>query len=165
MFQLFPLVQFLPVPSCFVPYITSNFSLFIHHFSSCFDSLWLFVPFPLPPPGKILFRRSHVRDVAMKRLRFIDDYCRVKSSRCKPPHSCSEAFPDRIRVQTFLPRVMKKHQKYSLNTFSLFTQSSTYLESGSKWCMVVNIFCKYKSERSHLHLGLFPFTLIPLTKI
>lgn len=30
------------------------------------------------PPGKILFRRSHVRDVAMKRLRFIDDYCRVR---------------------------------------------------------------------------------------
>ncbi|CAG06174.1 unnamed protein product [Tetraodon nigroviridis] len=29
-------------------------------------------------PGKILFRRSHVRDVAMKRLRFIDDYCRVR---------------------------------------------------------------------------------------
>lgn len=28
--------------------------------------------------GKILFRRSHVRDVAMKRLRFIDDYCRVR---------------------------------------------------------------------------------------
>ncbi|XP_042340702.1 SH3 and PX domain-containing protein 2A isoform X4 [Plectropomus leopardus] len=28
-------------------------------------------------PGKILFRRSHVRDVAMKRLRFIDDYCRA----------------------------------------------------------------------------------------
>ncbi|KAM7393576.1 hypothetical protein PAMP_020436 [Pampus punctatissimus] len=27
--------------------------------------------------GKILFRRSHVRDVAMKRLRFIDDYCRA----------------------------------------------------------------------------------------
>uniref|UniRef100_A0A672MYG3 SH3 and PX domains 2Aa n=1 Tax=Sinocyclocheilus grahami TaxID=75366 RepID=A0A672MYG3_SINGR len=31
-------------------------------------------------PGKILFRRSHVRDVAMKRLRFIDDYCRVSLS-------------------------------------------------------------------------------------
>ncbi|XP_042159601.1 SH3 and PX domain-containing protein 2A-like isoform X2 [Oncorhynchus tshawytscha] len=30
-------------------------------------------------PGKILFRRSHVRDVAMKRLRFIDDYCRLQS--------------------------------------------------------------------------------------
>ncbi|KTG29273.1 hypothetical protein cypCar_00016564, partial [Cyprinus carpio] len=26
---------------------------------------------------KILFRRSHVRDVALKRLRFIDDYCRA----------------------------------------------------------------------------------------
>ncbi|XP_048842955.1 SH3 and PX domain-containing protein 2A isoform X2 [Brienomyrus brachyistius] len=28
-------------------------------------------------PGKILFRRSHVRDVAIRRLRFIDDYCRA----------------------------------------------------------------------------------------
>ncbi|XP_051883219.1 SH3 and PX domain-containing protein 2A isoform X2 [Pristis pectinata] len=28
-------------------------------------------------PGKILFRRSHVRDVAMKRLRPIDEYCRA----------------------------------------------------------------------------------------
>ncbi|XP_067858036.1 SH3 and PX domain-containing protein 2A isoform X2 [Heptranchias perlo] len=28
-------------------------------------------------PGKILFRRSHVRDVAMKRLRPIDEYCRT----------------------------------------------------------------------------------------
>ncbi|TNN77867.1 SH3 and PX domain-containing protein 2A [Liparis tanakae] len=37
------------------------------------------LPFPLPYPTvrKILFRRSHVRDVAMKRLRFIDDYCRA----------------------------------------------------------------------------------------
>lgn len=38
-----------------------------------------------PPPGKILFRRSHVRDVAMKRLRFIDDYCRVKRPFCQHP--------------------------------------------------------------------------------
>ncbi|XP_061083770.1 SH3 and PX domain-containing protein 2A-like isoform X2 [Conger conger] len=28
-------------------------------------------------PGKVLFRRSHVRDVAMKRLRHLDDYCRA----------------------------------------------------------------------------------------
>ncbi|KFQ39563.1 SH3 and PX domain-containing protein 2A, partial [Phaethon lepturus] len=27
-------------------------------------------------PGKILFRRSHVRDVAVKRLKPIDEYCR-----------------------------------------------------------------------------------------
>uniref|UniRef100_A0A3B4AKJ6 SH3 and PX domains 2Aa n=1 Tax=Periophthalmus magnuspinnatus TaxID=409849 RepID=A0A3B4AKJ6_9GOBI len=31
----------------------------------------------IPFLPKILFRRSHVRDVAMKRLRFIDDYCRA----------------------------------------------------------------------------------------
>jgi len=30
-------------------------------------------------PGKILFRRSHIRDVAMKRLRPIDEYCRVRT--------------------------------------------------------------------------------------
>lgn len=33
-------------------------------------------------PGKVLFRRSHVRDVAMKRLRHLDDYCRVQRSPC-----------------------------------------------------------------------------------
>ncbi|KAK2098951.1 hypothetical protein P7K49_024402 [Saguinus oedipus] len=27
-------------------------------------------------PGKILFRRSHIRDVAVKRLKPIDEYCR-----------------------------------------------------------------------------------------
>ncbi|MGH0132953.1 UNVERIFIED_CONTAM: hypothetical protein FKN15_051171 [Acipenser sinensis] len=27
-------------------------------------------------PGKILFRRSHVRDVAIKRLKPIEEYCR-----------------------------------------------------------------------------------------
>ncbi|KFP19789.1 SH3 and PX domain-containing protein 2A, partial [Egretta garzetta] len=30
-------------------------------------------------PGKILFRRSHVRDVAVKRLKPIDEYCRVRA--------------------------------------------------------------------------------------
>lgn len=29
-------------------------------------------------PGKILFRRSHIRDVAVKRLKPIDEYCRVR---------------------------------------------------------------------------------------
>lgn len=31
----------------------------------------------LSVPGKILFRRSHIRDVAVKRLKPIDEYCRV----------------------------------------------------------------------------------------
>uniref|UniRef100_A0A4W5QGW7 PX domain-containing protein n=1 Tax=Hucho hucho TaxID=62062 RepID=A0A4W5QGW7_9TELE len=38
-------------------------------------------------PGKILFRRSHVRDVAMKRLRFIDDYCRVSEEALLSKHT------------------------------------------------------------------------------
>uniref|UniRef100_A0A3Q0S7E3 SH3 and PX domain-containing protein 2A n=1 Tax=Amphilophus citrinellus TaxID=61819 RepID=A0A3Q0S7E3_AMPCI len=42
-------------------------------------------------PGKILFRRSHVRDVAMKRLRFIDDYCRVKRPHSKHPSGSPQA--------------------------------------------------------------------------
>ncbi|XP_060624307.1 SH3 and PX domain-containing protein 2A isoform X2 [Anolis sagrei] len=43
-------------------------------------------------PGKILFRRSHIRDVAVKRLRPIDDYCRALVR--LPPHisQCDEVF-------------------------------------------------------------------------
>nr|XP_028586201.1 SH3 and PX domain-containing protein 2A isoform X4 [Podarcis muralis] len=43
-------------------------------------------------PGKILFRRSHIRDVAVKRLRPIDDYCRALVK--LPPHisQCDEVF-------------------------------------------------------------------------
>lgn len=32
-------------------------------------------------PGKILFRRSHIRDVAVRRLKPIDEYCRVSLCR------------------------------------------------------------------------------------
>lgn len=43
-------------------------------------------------PGKILFRRSHIRDVAVKRLRPIDEYCRALVR--LPPHisQCDEVF-------------------------------------------------------------------------
>uniref|UniRef100_A0A6J0T804 SH3 and PX domain-containing protein 2A isoform X3 n=1 Tax=Pogona vitticeps TaxID=103695 RepID=A0A6J0T804_9SAUR len=43
-------------------------------------------------PGKILFRRSHIRDVAVKRLRPIDEYCRALVK--LPPHisQCDEVF-------------------------------------------------------------------------
>lgn len=37
--------------------------------------------------GKILFRRSHIRDVAVKRLIPIDEYCKV-SRACQLPVSC-----------------------------------------------------------------------------
>lgn len=62
---------------------TSLFSIFLytcHHRSSVFlhTLMFTYLFFLFLSSGKILFRRSHVRDVAMKRLRFIDDYCRVK---------------------------------------------------------------------------------------
>ncbi|XP_063100712.1 SH3 and PX domain-containing protein 2A isoform X3 [Cavia porcellus] len=43
-------------------------------------------------PGKILFRRSHIRDVAVKRLKPIDEYCRALIR--LPPHisQCDEVF-------------------------------------------------------------------------
>ncbi|XP_025019185.1 SH3 and PX domain-containing protein 2A isoform X1 [Python bivittatus] len=43
-------------------------------------------------PGKILFRRSHIRDVAVKRLKPIDEYCRALVK--LPPHisQCDEVF-------------------------------------------------------------------------
>ncbi|KAA8583701.1 hypothetical protein FQN60_014909, partial [Etheostoma spectabile] len=28
-------------------------------------------------PGKVLFRRSHIRDVAIKRLKHLDNYCKA----------------------------------------------------------------------------------------
>ncbi|KAF7253925.1 SH3 and PX domain-containing protein 2A, partial [Varanus komodoensis] len=54
-------------------------------------------------PGKILFRRSHIRDVAVKRLKPIDEYCRghfliyvsLQQALVKlPPHisQCDEVF-------------------------------------------------------------------------
>ncbi|XP_028937188.1 SH3 and PX domain-containing protein 2A isoform X2 [Ornithorhynchus anatinus] len=43
-------------------------------------------------PGKILFRRSHIRDVAVKRLKPIDEYCRALVR--LPPHisQCDDVF-------------------------------------------------------------------------
>ncbi|XP_041424600.1 SH3 and PX domain-containing protein 2A isoform X5 [Xenopus laevis] len=51
-------------------------------------------------PGKILFRRSHIRDVAVKRLKPIDEYCRAlvklpaHISRCEEVLRFFEARPD-----------------------------------------------------------------------
>lgn len=30
------------------------------------------------PSGKVLFRRSHIRDVAVRRLKHLDNYCKVR---------------------------------------------------------------------------------------
>ncbi|XP_043992464.1 SH3 and PX domain-containing protein 2A-like [Gambusia affinis] len=39
-------------------------------------------------PGKVLFRRSHIRDVAVKRLKHLDNYC---NALMKLPSSISES--------------------------------------------------------------------------
>ncbi|XP_023659309.2 SH3 and PX domain-containing protein 2B isoform X3 [Paramormyrops kingsleyae] len=57
-------------------------------------------------PGKILFRRSHVRDVAMKRLRPINDYCRaliqlpVYISQCEEVRVFFETRPEDLNPPT-----------------------------------------------------------------
>lgn len=43
--------------------------------------MWIYLFFYCSSSGKILFRRSHIRDVAMKRLRPINEYCRVSAER------------------------------------------------------------------------------------
>uniref|UniRef100_A0AAQ4Q1F0 SH3 and PX domains 2B n=1 Tax=Gasterosteus aculeatus aculeatus TaxID=481459 RepID=A0AAQ4Q1F0_GASAC len=65
-------------------------------------------------PGKILFRRSHIRDVAMKRLRPINEYCRaliqlpVYISQCEEVRVFFETRPDDLNppkeATTFLKR-------------------------------------------------------------
>lgn len=46
------------------------------------------------PAGKILFRRSHIRDVAVKRLIPIDEYCKVSwDASTIFPRGCSVCFP------------------------------------------------------------------------
>lgn len=40
-----------------------------------------------PVSGKILFRRSHIRDVAVKRLIPIDEYCKVRGGLQHPPRT------------------------------------------------------------------------------
>ncbi|XP_044521478.1 SH3 and PX domain-containing protein 2A isoform X1 [Gracilinanus agilis] len=55
-------------------------------------------------PGKILFRRSHIRDVAVKRLKPIDEYCRALTnlppiSQCTEVAQWVDARPDDLMPQ------------------------------------------------------------------
>lgn len=34
--------------------------------------------------GKVLFRRSHIRDVAVRRLKHLDNYCKVRGRAARP---------------------------------------------------------------------------------
>ncbi|XP_040037004.2 SH3 and PX domain-containing protein 2B isoform X4 [Gasterosteus aculeatus] len=65
-------------------------------------------------PGKILFRRSHIRDVAMKRLRPINEYCRaliqlpVYISQCEEVRVFFETRPDDLNPPKEEPIGKKK---------------------------------------------------------
>ncbi|KAI5612734.1 SH3 and PX domain-containing protein 2B isoform X2 [Silurus asotus] len=65
-------------------------------------------------PGKILFRRSHIRDVAMKRLRPINEYCRaliqlpVYISQCEEVRVFFETRPEDLNPPTDEPMGKKK---------------------------------------------------------
>ncbi|XP_072301788.1 SH3 and PX domain-containing protein 2B isoform X2 [Eucyclogobius newberryi] len=65
-------------------------------------------------PGKILFRRSHIRDVAMKRLRPINEYCRaliqlpVYISQCEEVRVFFETRPEDINPPKEEPIGKKK---------------------------------------------------------
>ncbi|XP_061607361.1 SH3 and PX domain-containing protein 2B isoform X4 [Phyllopteryx taeniolatus] len=65
-------------------------------------------------PGKILFRRSHIRDVAMKRLRPINEYCRaliqlpVYISQCEEVRLFFETRPEDLNPPKEEPAGKKK---------------------------------------------------------
>ncbi|KAF4077210.1 hypothetical protein AMELA_G00205440 [Ameiurus melas] len=65
-------------------------------------------------PGKILFRRSHIRDVAMKRLRPINEYCRaliqlpVYISQCEEVRVFFETRPEDLNPPIDEPMGKKK---------------------------------------------------------
>ncbi|KAM9781999.1 SH3 and PX domain-containing protein 2B isoform X2 [Syngnathus typhle] len=65
-------------------------------------------------PGKILFRRSHIRDVAMKRLRPINEYCRaliqlpVYISQCEEVRVFFETRPEDLNPPKEEPAGKKK---------------------------------------------------------
>ncbi|CDQ60913.1 unnamed protein product [Oncorhynchus mykiss] len=75
-------------------------------------------------PGKILFRRSHIRDVAMKRLRPINEYCRaliqlpVYVSQCEEVRVFFETRPEDLNPPKEEP-IGKKKPEFCLFFFHL----------------------------------------------
>uniref|UniRef100_A0A3Q3FRX6 SH3 and PX domains 2B n=1 Tax=Labrus bergylta TaxID=56723 RepID=A0A3Q3FRX6_9LABR len=94
-------------------------------------------------PGKILFRRSHIRDVAMKRLRPINEYCRaliqlpVYISQCEEVRVFFETRPEDLNPPKELIYIIKI---YSLN-------------SPHKGYVAVTDYEKQESSEVSLHVG------------
>lgn len=74
-------------------------------------------------PGKVLFRRSHIRDVAVKRLKHLDNYCKVsknlsvlyfKLSRKEPLFSCFLNICHKAGLKVYLPRQPQQESNCSV---------------------------------------------------
>ncbi|KAM4726874.1 SH3 and PX domain-containing protein 2B isoform 1-T1 [Anableps anableps] len=99
-------------------------------------------------PGKILFRRSHIRDVAMKRLRPINEYCRaliqlpVYISQCEEVRVFFETRPEDLNPPKEEP-IGKKKSGDPTNADALFLEQY----------VAVTDYEKQESTEISLHVG------------
>ncbi|XP_022532342.2 SH3 and PX domain-containing protein 2B isoform X1 [Astyanax mexicanus] len=112
-------------------------------------------------PGKILFRRSHIRDVAMKRLRPINEYCRaliqlpVYISQCEEVRVFFETRPEDLNPPLEEPIGKKKS--------GIVERASSFLKRGGDTTsadpllldqyVAVTDYEKQESSEISLHVG------------
>ncbi|XP_037604402.1 SH3 and PX domain-containing protein 2B isoform X3 [Sebastes umbrosus] len=111
-------------------------------------------------PGKILFRRSHIRDVAMKRLRPINEYCRaliqlpVYISQCEEVRVFFETRPEDLNPPKEEPIGKKKS--------GIVDRATTFLKRGDSSSadpllldqyVAVTDYEKQESSEVSLHVG------------
>ncbi|CAJ1063507.1 SH3 and PX domain-containing protein 2B isoform X1 [Xyrichtys novacula] len=111
-------------------------------------------------PGKILFRRSHIRDVAMKRLRPINEYCRaliqlpVYISQCEEVRVFFETRPEDLNPPKEEPIGKKKS--------GIVERATTFLKRGDSTAgdpllldqyVAVTDYEKQESSEISLHVG------------
>ncbi|KAM9846839.1 SH3 and PX domain-containing protein 2B [Aulostomus maculatus] len=111
-------------------------------------------------PGKILFRRSHIRDVAMKRLRPINEYCRaliqlpVYISQCEEVRVFFETRPEDLNPPKEEPSGKKKS--------GFVERATTFLKRGDSTSadpllldqyVAVTDYEKQESSEISLHVG------------
>ncbi|XP_010727641.1 SH3 and PX domain-containing protein 2B isoform X3 [Larimichthys crocea] len=111
-------------------------------------------------PGKILFRRSHIRDVAMKRLRPINEYCRaliqlpVYISQCEEVRVFFETRPEDLNPPKEEPIGKKKS--------GIVDRATTFLKRGDSTAadpllldqyVAVTDYEKQESSEISLHVG------------
>ncbi|XP_056140539.1 SH3 and PX domain-containing protein 2B isoform X1 [Lampris incognitus] len=111
-------------------------------------------------PGKILFRRSHIRDVAMKRLRPINEYCRaliqlpVYISQCEEVRVFFETRPEDLNPP--------KEEAIGKKKSGLVERATTFLKRGDSSSadpllldqyVAVTDYEKQESTEISLHVG------------